>query len=284
VEEDKTWSLFCPNEALGLCDAYGEKFNALYEKYEKEGKARKTLKARAVWQAILEAQIETGKCDVIRIELRFVSHLCVDVAAAVAGTPYMLYKDACNNKSNQKNLGTIRSSNLCTEIIEYSSPDEIAVCNLASIALPMFVNGDQFDHKKLFEVTRVRVCCCLSACLLTFGACACVCVQVCTRNLNKIIDVNHYPVEAARRSNLRHRPIGIGVQGLADCFVLLRMPFDSPKAQELNRDIFETMYFAAVTASCELAQKLGMSIRPSPLRLPLAMRSLSNLILLWAGC
>lgn len=205
VEADGKWSLFCPNEAPGLCDVYGEAFDALYAKYETEGKARETINARTLWQAILDSQTETG-------------------------TPYILYKDACNSKSNQKNLGTIRSSNLCTEVIQYSSPSEIAVCNLASLALPMFVAGNGVDYKLLYEVTKVV-----------------------TRNLNKIIDGNHYPLKEARDSNLRHRPIGIGVQGLADTFALLRMPFESLEAQQMNRDIFETIYFAAMTASNELA-------------------------------
>lgn len=209
VEENGTWSLFCPNEAPGLTNTWGEEFEKLYEKYEKEGKARKTVKAHELWFKILESQIETG-------------------------TPYMLYKDACNKKSNQQNLGTIKSSNLCTEIVEFTSPDEVAVCNLASIALPRFITNGQFDHNKLFEITKVV-----------------------TRNLNKIIDINYYPVEEARRSNLRHRPIGIGVQGLADTFILLRIPFDSKEAKELNKEIFETIYFAAMTASCELAKKYG---------------------------
>ena len=209
VEENGTWSLFCPNEAKGLSEAWGEEFEALYEKYEKEGKARKTVKAQELWAAILESQIETG-------------------------TPYMLYKDAANRKSNQKNLGTIKSSNLCTEIIEYTSPDEVAVCNLASIALSRFVIEGQFDHQKLYEVT-----------------CAV------TRNLNKVIDINYYPVEEARRSNMRHRPIGIGVQGLADVFILLRTPFDSEQAKALNKEIFETIYFAALTASKDLAKAQG---------------------------
>ncbi len=209
VEENGTWSLFCPNEAKGLSDVWGDEFEALYEKYEKEGKARKTVKAQDLWFAVLEAQIETG-------------------------TPYILYKDAANRKSNQKNLGTIKSSNLCTEIIEYTSPDEVAVCNLASIALPRFVIDGQFDHQKLNEVT-----------------------QVATKNLNKIIDINYYPVEEARRSNMRHRPIGLGVQGLADVFILLKISFDSPEAKKLNREIFETIYFAAMTASKDLAKTLG---------------------------
>jgi ribonucleoside-diphosphate reductase alpha chain len=182
----------------------------LYEKYEKEGRFRKQIKAQDLWFEILEAQIETG-------------------------TPYILYKDAANKKSNQKNLGTIKSSNLCTEIMEYSSPDEVAVCNLASLALPKFVTDDgKFDHQKLYEITKVV-----------------------TRNLNKVIDVNYYPIPEAQKSNMRHRPIGLGVQGLADAFILLRMPFDSPEASGLNKDIFETMYFAAMEASMELSKELG---------------------------
>ena len=210
VENNDMWSLFCPNEAPGLADCYGEEFERLYEKYEKEGKFRKQIKAQDLWFEILESQIETG-------------------------TPYILYKDAANKKSNQKNLGTIKSSNLCTEIMEYTSPDEIAVCNLASIALPKFVTEDgKFDHQRLYEITKVI-----------------------TRNLNKVIDVNYYPVEEARNSNMRHRPIGIGVQGLADAFILLRMPFDSPEARGLNKDIFETIYFAAMESSMELAKQHG---------------------------
>ena len=195
VEENKPWSLFCPNEAPGLFDVYGDEFDRLYEKYEKEGRARETMPARDLWQEILVAQIETGG-------------------------PYMLYKDTVNKRSNYQHIGTIRSSNLCSEIVEYSSADEIAVCNLASIRLPMFVSGDGFDFEKLLEVTKVA-----------------------TRNLNKIIDLNHYPVEQCRRSNLRHRPLGIGVQGLADTFILMRIPYESKKGRELNRDIFETIYF-----------------------------------------
>ncbi|MGV3524960.1 MAG: ribonucleoside-diphosphate reductase subunit alpha [Candidatus Sericytochromatia bacterium] len=209
VEEEGEWSLFCPHEAPGLADSWGETFEALYTRYEREGRARKTLKARDLWTAILDAQIETGN-------------------------PYLLYKDACNGKSNQQNLGTIKSSNLCTEIIEYTAPDEVAVCNLASLALPKYIVDGQFDHQRLFEVT-----------------------QVVTRNLNKIIDLNYYPVEEARNSNLRHRPIGLGVQGLADVFIMLRMPFDSEEARKLNRDIFETIYFAACSASMELAKEEG---------------------------
>ncbi|HTH58018.1 MAG TPA: ribonucleoside-diphosphate reductase subunit alpha [Cyclobacteriaceae bacterium] len=210
IESNEMWSLFCPNEAPGLADCYGDEFERLYEKYEKEGKARRQVKAQDLWFEILEAQIETG-------------------------TPYMLYKDAANKKSNQKHLGTIKSSNLCTEIIEYTSPDEVAVCNLASIALPKFVTEEgKFDHQKLYEITKVV-----------------------TRNLNKVIDINYYPVEEARTSNMRHRPIGIGVQGLADAFILLRMPFDSEEARGLNKDIHETIYFAAMESSMELAKELG---------------------------
>jgi ribonucleoside-diphosphate reductase alpha subunit len=210
VENNEMWSLFCPNEAPGLADVWGEDFERLYEKYEKEEKFRKQIKAQDLWFEILESQIETG-------------------------TPYILYKDAANRKSNQKNLGTIKSSNLCTEIIEYTSPDEVAVCNLASIALPKFITEDgKFDHQKLYEITKVA-----------------------TRNLNKVIDINYYPVIEARNSNMRHRPIGLGVQGLADAFILLRMPFDSPEARQLNEDIFETIYFGAMEASMELSKQLG---------------------------
>lgn len=209
VEENADWSLFCPNEAPGLADCWGEEFERLYTKYEQEGRARKVVKAQDLWFAVLESQIETG-------------------------TPYILYKDHANKKSNQQNLGTIKSSNLCTEIIEYTSKDEVAVCNLASIALPRFVENKVFDHQKLYDVTKVI-----------------------TKNLNKIIDVNFYPVIEAERSNKRHRPIGIGVQGLADAFIKMRFPFDSEEAQTLNREIFETIYFAAMEASCELAEKLG---------------------------
>ena len=210
VEANEDWSLFCPNEATGLADCWGDKFEELYCKYEETPNlVRRKIKARDLWFAILESQVETG-------------------------TPYILYKDSCNRKSNQQNLGTIRSSNLCTEIIEYTSPDEVAVCNLASIALPMYVVNGTFDHKKLFEITKVI-----------------------TRNLNKIIDENYYPIEEAKRSNLRHRPIGLGVQGLADVFIKLRLPWDSIGAQELNKDIFETIYFAALTASNEIAKIEG---------------------------
>jgi ribonucleoside-diphosphate reductase alpha chain len=210
VEHNETWSLFCPKEAPGLADCYGEAFEKLYHKYEREGRAKKIVKAQDLWFEILGAQIETG-------------------------TPYMLYKDAANRKSNQQNLGTIKSSNLCTEIIEYTSPDEVAVCNLASVALPRFINEEGFfDHHKLYEVTY----------------------QV-TKNLNKVIDINYYPVPEARTSNFKHRPIGIGVQGLADTFLRLRMPFDAPEARGLNKDIFETLYFAAMTASKDLAKQHG---------------------------
>ena len=209
VEEDSTWTLMCPNECPGLDEVYGEEFEALYISYEAQGKGRKTIKARELWEKILESQIETG-------------------------TPYMLYKDAANRKSNQKNLGTIRSSNLCTEIMEYTSADEIAVCNLASISLPMFVENGAFNHKLLYDVTK-RV----------------------TRNLNKVIDRNYYPVIEAENSNMRHRPVGLGVQGLADAFILLRMPFTSDEAKKLNQEIFETLCFAAVTASMEMAKEEG---------------------------
>jgi ribonucleoside-diphosphate reductase alpha chain len=209
VKENGEWSLMCPNECPGLSDTYGAAFEALYTKYESEGKVRKTVKAQELWFAILDSQIETGN-------------------------PYMLYKDACNEKSNQKNLGTIKSSNLCTEILEYTSPDEVAVCNLASLALPRYVEDGKFNHQRLFEVTYVA-----------------------TKNLNKIIDRNYYPVVEARNSNLRHRPIGLGVQGLADVFILLRMAFDSAEARQLNKDIFETIYYAALTASKDLAIELG---------------------------
>jgi ribonucleoside-diphosphate reductase alpha subunit len=209
VQDNGVWSLFCPNEAPGLSDCYGDEFEALYTRYEREGKARRQVKAQDLWFAILDSQIETG-------------------------TPYMLYKDAANRKSNQKNLGVIKSSNLCTEIMEYTSPDEVAVCNLASINLSKFVEKDGFNHQRLFEIT-----------------------QTVARNLNKVIDLNYYPVEEARRSNMRHRPVGIGVQGLADVFMLMRLPFESDEAKKLNRDIFETIYFGALTASCALAKQDG---------------------------
>lgn len=230
VQENGTWSLFCPNEARGLADLWGDEFESLFVKYEKEGKAKKVVQAQKLWFAILEAQIETGN-------------------------PYMLFKDACNRKSNQQNLGTIKSSNLCTEIVEFTSPDETAVCNLASLALPRFVRekgvpleshptklmGSKgfknrfFDFEKLGEIT-----------------------ELVTRNLNRIIDVNYYPVETAKRSNLRHRPIGIGVQGLADAFILLGMPFDSTEAQKLNKEIFETIYYHALRTSADLAAEEGI--------------------------
>ena len=209
VEDNADWTLMCPHECPGLYDTHGEDFEKLYTKYEEEGKGRKTIPARDLWNTILESQIETG-------------------------TPYMLYKDACNEKSNQKNLGTIRSSNLCTEIIEYTSKDEVAVCNLASLALPKFVVDGKFDHQKLFDITYVA-----------------------TKNLNKIIDNNYYPVIEAQNSNFRHRPIGLGVQGLADAFILLRMPFESEEAKQLNSEIFETIYYAAMTASKDLAKVDG---------------------------
>ena len=234
VEANGEWTLFCPNESPGLADCWGEEFEALYAKYESEGKGKKTIKAQQLWFAILESQVETGN-------------------------PYMLFKDACNRKSNQQNLGTIRSSNLCTEIVEFTSPEETAVCNLASIALPRFVVENDpssptgrtdtrqkklrgsinaanryFDHAKLAEITR-KV----------------------TRNLNRIIDVNYYPVETAKRSNMKHRPIGLGVQGLADVFILLGLPFDSPETKSLNAEIFETIYFAALTESNDIAERDG---------------------------
>lgn len=209
VKENGNWSLMCPNECPGLSDCWGEEFEALYTRYESEGKMRKTIPAQDLWFAIMESQIETGN-------------------------PYMLYKDAANSKSNQQNLGTIKSSNLCTEIMEYTSSDEIAVCNLASIALPRFVIDGKFDHQRLFDVTYVV-----------------------TKNLNKIIDGNYYPVPEARRSNMRHRPIGLGIQGLADAFILLRFPFDSPEARALNSEIHETIYYASMTASKDLAKVDG---------------------------
>ncbi|MED5335442.1 MAG: ribonucleoside-diphosphate reductase subunit alpha, partial [Bacteroidota bacterium] len=210
VEEDGDWTLMCPNECPGLTDSWGAEFEALYEKYEAEGKGRKTIKAQELWFKIVENQIETG-------------------------VPYMLYKDAANSKSNQQNLGTIRSSNLCTEIIEYTSKDEVAVCNLASIALPKFVTEEgEFDHDKLFEVTY----------------------QV-TKNLNRVIDRNYYPIPEARNSNMRHRPVGLGVQGLADAFIMMRYPFDSEEARQLNKDVFETIYYAACCASKDMAIEEG---------------------------
>jgi ribonucleoside-diphosphate reductase alpha chain len=209
VEENGEWSLFCPHEAPGLHECWGDEFEALYAKYEQEKRARKVVKAQDLWFAILDAQIETGN-------------------------PYLLYKDAANRKSNQQNLGTIKSSNLCTEIIEYTDANEVAVCNLASLALPRYVIDNKFDHEKLYEVTYQAAL-----------------------NLNRIIDNNYYPVEEAERSNTRHRPIGLGVQGLADAFILMRYPFESEEAKQLNKDIFETIYFAALTASKDLAAKDG---------------------------
>merc|ERR1719497_287955 len=217
VKNNEDWTLFCPNEAFdeetgkGLMDVWGDEFESMYARLESEGKGRKKVKAQQLWFRVLEAQMETG-------------------------TPYMLYKDHANRKSNQQNLGTIHCSNLCTEIIEYTSPDEVAVCNLASIALSSFANvdGGEYDFKGLYNVTRVA-----------------------TKNLNKVIDRNYYPVEEARRSNMKHRPIGLGVQGLADAYMMMRLPFESEAAQQLNVDIFETIYYAACEASCELAAKEG---------------------------
>ena len=219
VQADAEWTLMCPNECPGLFECHSEEFEALYHKYEAENKGRKTVKARELWEKILESQIETG-------------------------TPYMLYKDAANRKSNQKNLGTIRSSNLCTEIMEYTSKDEVAVCNLASIALPMFIKNNEFDHKELFRVTK-RV----------------------TKNLNRVIDRNYYPVIEAQNSNFRHRPVGLGIQGLADAFIMLRLPFTCDEAKKLNQEIFETLYFAALTASMEEAKTDGTyeSYKGSPI-------------------
>ncbi len=219
VKENGDWTLMCPHECPGLSDTHSAEFEALYAKYEQEGKGRKTIKAQDLWFKILESQIETG-------------------------TPYMLYKDAANSKSNQQNLGTIKSSNLCTEIIEYTAPDEVAVCNLASLALPKFVTDEGvFDHDKLFEVTYQA-----------------------TLNLNRIIDNNFYPVEEARNSNMRHRPIGLGVQGLADAFIMLGYPFESEEARALNREVFETIYFASMSASKDLAKVEGPyeTIKGSP--------------------
>ena len=210
VESDGDWCLMCPDQSPGLHEVWGEEFENLYHKYESEGRFVKKVKAQQVWYAIIESQIETG-------------------------TPYMLYKDACNRKSNQQNLGTIKCSNLCTEIVEYSSPDEIAVCNLASIAVNMFVEDKVYNFEKLKNVAKVA-----------------------TRNLNKIIDVNYYPVKEAKNSNMRHRPIGIGIQGLADAYILMRYPFESDNAMMLNKQIFETIYYGALEASCELAEKYGV--------------------------
>jgi ribonucleoside-diphosphate reductase alpha subunit len=209
VEKDEDWHLMCPHECPGLPDVYGEAFNELYRTYVAQGRYKKVVRARDIWDRVLKSQVETG-------------------------TPYMCYKDSANTKSNQKNVGTIKSSNLCTEIIEVSTPDETAVCNLASICLPSFVKGDQFDFDKLYEVARVV-----------------------TRNLNRVIDRNFYPTGAARKSNMRHRPIAIGVQGLADVFMMLGLSFDEPKARELNKGIFEAVYHAALLESCELAKAEG---------------------------
>ena len=211
VEEGGNWSLFCPDKAMGLSDVYGKEFEELYERYEREGLATKVVPAADIWKAIIKSQSETG-------------------------TPYMLYKDACNEKSNQKNLGTIKSSNLCCEILEHTDKDETAVCNLASIALPKFVNKEtgEFDYEELHRISKIV-----------------------TRNLNQVIDRNFYPTDTAKRSNMRHRPIGIGVQGLADVFILCREPFGSEKSREMNRLIFETIYHASLESSCELADKYG---------------------------
>lgn len=211
VESDGNWSLFCPDQAKGLSDVYGKEFEELYEKYEAEGLAKKVVPASEIWKAIIKSQSETG-------------------------TPYMLYKDACNEKSNHKHIGTIKSSNLCTEILEYTDKDETAVCNLASIALPKYVDVEkkEFNHEELHRVTKMV-----------------------TRNLNKVIDKNFYPTENGKRSNMRHRPIGIGVQGLADVFIMLRMTFGSEESRKLNRDIFETIYHASLESSCELAEMYG---------------------------
>jgi len=219
VLENGTWSLMCPNECKGLNDNYGDQFEELYTKYENEGRVKKTVSAQFLWEKIIISQIETG-------------------------TPYVLFKDSINRKSNQKNIGIIRSSNLCTEIVEYTDPNEIAVCNLASLCLPMFVHGKKFNHEKLYSI-----------------------VKIVTRNLNKIIDKNYYPLPESKTSNLRHRPIGIGVQGLADVFAILRLPFTSDAAKQLNRDIFETLYYAALEASMELSIEYGpySSFKGSPL-------------------
>jgi ribonucleoside-diphosphate reductase alpha subunit len=216
VQSNGDWTLMCPNECKGLDSTWGPEFKSLYEKYESEGKGRKTIKAQQLWFAILDSQVETG-------------------------TPYMLYKDHCNSKSNQQNLGTIRCSNLCTEIVEYTAPDEIAVCNLASISLSKFViPADNFGGAGTFDLDNLRYI-----------------AKVVTKNLNRVIDRNFYPVEEARRSNMRHRPIGIGVQGLADAFQMMKLPFESDEARQLNKDIFETIYFGACEASMELAAEEG---------------------------
>ena len=217
VQSNGNWTLMCPNECPGLADVYGEEFNDLYTKYENEGRGRESIKAQTLWFAILDAQVETG-------------------------TPYMLFKDHANRKSNQRNLGTIKCSNLCTEIMEYTSPDECAVCNLASISLSKLTTPSdlQTGTKGFFDLVKLKDI-----------------AMVVTRNLNRVIDQNFYPIEEAKRSNMRHRPIGIGVQGLADCFQMLKIPFDSPEARQLNKDIFETIYFGACSASMDLARKYG---------------------------
>lgn len=251
VEAGADWTLMCPNDCPGLADVWGPEFDSLYERYEAAGKGRRTVAAQALWFAVLEAQMETG-------------------------VPYMLFKDACNAKSNQQNLGTIRSSNLCTEIVEFTSPTETAVCNLASLALPRFVVDDAAPPPAAAAAgggpagepaapvsgrpfgASTRLAGSLGAASRRFDHAAFAAVaRHATRNLNRIIDVNYYPVETARRSNLRHRPIGLGVQGLADVFMLLGLPFDSPEAAALNRDIFETLYFAALTESATLAEEEG---------------------------
>ena len=207
VQSNGNWTLMCPDECPGLSDSYGDEFKELYEGYERDGKGRETIPAQKLWKQILESQIESG-------------------------TPYMLYKDACNKKSNQKNLGTIKSSNLCCEIIEYSSPDEAAVCNLASIGLPKFVKDGKFDYDKLGDITKIV-----------------------TRNLNEVINRNFYPIPETRNSNMRHRPIGIGVQGLADVFAKMKISFDSAEAREVNRRIFEQIYYSALECSMDLSRK-----------------------------
>ena len=211
TQEDGAWSLFCPHESPGLMDVWGDEFEALYTRYEREGRARRVVQARELWYAILNSQAETGG-------------------------PFIMYKDACNRKSNHQHLGTIQNGNLCTEIVQYSSPDEVAVCNLGSLGLPRFVCTDtmSFDFHKLYEKTKRLA-----------------------KNLNRVIDVNYYPIPEAHRSNMRHRPIGVGVQGLADVFMMLRMPFCSAEARALNRDIFETIYYAALETSCDLAELNG---------------------------
>ena len=212
VKTNGNWTLMCPDECPGLSDVYGDEFEKLYEKYENENRGKNTINARELWFKILDSQIETG-------------------------TPYMLYKDAANKKSNQKNLGTIKSSNLCTEIIEYSNDKETAVCNLASIGLSKFVKEDKtFDYEHLHEITKII-----------------------TENLNKVIDINFYPTEKTKVSNMRHRPIGIGVQGLSDVFAMMNIPYESDEAREINKLIFETIYHGALEMSNELSITLGYS-------------------------